>query len=96
MARARKLKVYGCRHMRSECPPAANGGRQTREIVAAPSKREAARLVDPERPWMRPRLSEIEETGNDEEIKLAMSEPGVVFWCPLHELYRTDHVWRRA
>jgi hypothetical protein len=29
------LKVYGYRGWRDECPPAPNGSKQTREIVAA-------------------------------------------------------------
>lgn len=96
MSRARKLKVYGWTGIRQECPPAANGSRQTREVVATTSKKEAARLVDPERSWMRPSLSEIGETGNAEEIEMAMAEPGVVFWCPLDASYRPDPEWRRA
>lgn len=96
MSRASKLKVYGWTGMRPECPPTANGGKQTREVVAATSKKEAARLCDPERPWMRPRTSEIDETGNEEEIRMTLAEPGVVFWCPLDSSYRADPEWRRA
>lgn len=96
MGRARKLKVYGWTGYRRDCPPAPNGNRQTREIVATTSKKEAARLVDPERSWMRPPVSEIDETGNAAEIELATANPGVVFWCPIDESYRGAAQWRRA
>jgi len=75
-----KLKVYGWQGHRSECPPAANGGQQTREIVAAPSKAAAARAAGKKDPRS---LFNFDETGNQHEIEIAMAEPGTVFWRPL-------------
>lgn len=48
---ARELKVYGWQGHRSACPPAPNGGKQTREVVAATSQREAARCAGYDGPW---------------------------------------------
>ena len=79
MSRSRELRVYGTTSFRSACPPAANGSRQTREIIAAHSKTEAKRLAG----W-RIGLSEICETNNDAELALARAEPGMVFWSPLN------------
>lgn len=78
VSRSRRLRVYGTTSFRSACPPAPNGSRQTREIIAAHSKVEAKRLAG----W-RIGLSEIGETGNEEEVALATGEPGTVFWSPL-------------
>ena len=86
---ARKLKVYGWRGWRSECPPAPNGNRQTREVVATTSKTKARKLSGD----LPVPLSEISETGNDEEIAQALSEPEVVFWHPLDEHF-ADRKWR--
>ena len=72
----RELKVYGWRSFRMECPPAPNGSRQTREIIAAHSVAEVCRLTGVRR-------SEVSETGNEEEVRVAMKDPGVVFWRPL-------------
>jgi hypothetical protein len=74
-----KLRVYGWRGWRPECPAAPNGSRQTRDIVAAHSRAEAARIAGEKGPWA---LDCLEETGNTEEIAQALSEPGVIFWRP--------------
>lgn len=71
------IKVYGWQSFRRECPTI---GRQTREIVAARSKKEAARLAGYARPSQ---MFNLCETGNPKEIEVAMSEPGAVFWEPL-------------
>lgn len=72
-----KLKVYGWTNPhRAECPPAPNGSRETREVVAATSKAEARRLGS------KIPLSEINQAGALTEINLAMASPGVVFWRP--------------
>ena len=86
----RPLKVYGWRGWRSACPPAPNGGRQTREIVAAPSIAAALRAAGD----AGPSREEICSTGNAEEIATAMQEPGIVFWIPLDA--RKPHSWVRV
>ncbi len=81
------LKVYGWTGWRNECPPSANGGKQTREIVAARSKAEVYRITGD-------RVSDhwcICTTGNEEEIAVAMSNPGTVFWKKLNS-YTDDYV----
>jgi len=75
----RRLKVYGWQGHRYECPPSANGSKQTREICAAPSIAQIMRDTG----QTRADLFNICETGNDEEIAQAMSEPGTVWWAPL-------------
>lgn len=83
----KKLKVYGFRGWRKECPAAPNGNKQTREIVAAHSKAQVKAATNVP-------AYEIEETGNDEEVKLAMSEPGRIFWQP--HMRSNDTNWRKA
>ena len=84
---SRPLKVYGWVGWHKDAP---GPHRQTREIVAAHSKAEAMRLGGLTR-------REFEhsgcETGNEEELRVALAEPGVVFWHGYSE-YR-DVVWRR-
>lgn len=88
----RKLKVYGWRGYRSECPPAANGNKQTREICAAPTKTAALRAAG-----TRPSAGDFTgETGNEKEIALAIANPGVVLWAPIDGAYRKNGVYRRA
>ena len=89
MSRSRELRVYGARSERRECPPAPNGNRQTREVIAAHSRTEAKRLAG----WDIA-VSEVCETGNAEELALAMAAPGVLFWTPLGE--RTPRTWTRV
>jgi hypothetical protein len=86
----RALKVYGWTNWRNECPRAPNGGRQTREICAAPSKAAAERALGERIPQGFGGI-----TGNDEEIAQAMSEPGVVFWRPLDHFGR-GKPWTRV
>ena len=75
----KKLKVYGwCGH-RLECP---EYHKQTREIVAAPSMAAAARAAGKNNARQ---LWNCCETGNAQEIKVAMKEPGVVFWCGIND-----------
>jgi len=93
---SRPLKVFAWQGLRRECPPGPNGGRFTREIVAATSKADAARKAGAFSRSGRPApnsLFNLSETGNDLEIARAMSEPGVIFWCPLDERPRE---WRRG
>jgi hypothetical protein len=81
----KKLKIYSYQGYRRECPPAPNGSRQTSEVVAAYSKAQVKAIagVPP---------SEIHETGNNEDIAKALSEPGRIFWQPL--LRHDDKLWR--
>jgi hypothetical protein len=67
------LKVYGWESFRNPTPTTRL---QTREIVAAKSMAEAARIVGVKSP----RTLDLVETGNDLEIATAMAEPGVIFW----------------
>ena len=87
-----KLKVYGWQGHRQECPPAPNGNKQTREIVAAPSIAAAARAAGYSRPRQ---MFNLCETGNDDDVKRAMSEPGVVFWHPLDQRLGERH-WTKV
>lgn len=80
-----KLTVYGWQGWRS---PAG----QTREIVAAHSMAEAARLSGYKRPSQ---MFNLCETGNEREIAQAMSSPGTVFWCRIDDSYRSNLEWRR-
>lgn len=79
-----KLKVYGWSGMRHEAPGPHH---QTREIVAATSKAAAARAAGYKGPWQ---MFNLCETGNELEVTLATSSPGVVFWCSIsrHGGYR--------
>jgi hypothetical protein len=86
----KKLKVYGWIGWRNECPLAPNGSMQTREIVSARSKGEAAKLAGKSGPW---RTWDLCETRNYDEMLQARSEPGMIFWHPLHE---RPVQWRRA
>lgn len=90
MTAAKQFRVFGRTGWRRECPPAPNGGRQTREIVAAKTIASARRLFGcTMAQW---RCSGC-ETGNEEEITQAMSKPGVVFWRPLDA--RKEEEWQR-
>lgn len=84
----KRLKVYGGGGMRPECPYAENRHGQTREIVAASSETAALRILKP----FGVRKGYLCETGNPEEVALAMSEPGAVFWAPLGHSHKR---WRR-
>lgn len=88
-----KLTVYGWTGWRRECPVAPNGNQQTREICATYSRGSVARIVGERGPWC---LVDLGKTGNENECAVALAEPGVVFWCPLDESYRSDRKWRRA
>jgi hypothetical protein len=67
------LKVYGWQDHRCECKPRT----QTREICAAHSMAEVARIAGYRRASQ---MFNLCETGNDFEIKTAMAKPGAVFW----------------
>lgn len=89
----RALKVYGWQGYRSECPPQQNGGHQTREIVAATSQRDAARLAEARGPWQ---LFNLCETGNTTECRLAQKTPGVVFWRSIDDRSDDPSSWQPA
>lgn len=77
---SKALKTYGWQGNRFECPPAPNGGQQTREIVAATSAAAAARAAGLQRASQ---LWNLGVTGNADEIALAQASPGTVYWQPL-------------
>jgi len=64
-----KVKVYGWQNFRN--------GKQTREVVAASSKAQVARIVGETGPW---KLFNLGETWNKLENETAMSKPGAVFY----------------
>jgi hypothetical protein len=74
-----RLKVYGWQSMRYECK---GPHRQTREIVAAKSKAEVARIVGVKSPQA---LFNLGETHNALELSVALANPGVVFWAPIND-----------
>jgi hypothetical protein len=84
------LKVYGWTGFRRECPAAPNGSRQTREIVAAKSWAEVARLSGVSLYHLK---SYGSETGNDVELEVALASPRIVFWIPLNRRYNQDNQW---
>lgn len=69
MTRNTPLKVFGVRDY--------VGARAVRVIVAAHSQTEAARLINTSRTRFRLAGS---ETRNPEEVELALSAPGKLFW----------------
>lgn len=76
---SKQLKVYGWQGYRREMPkryPHIPWVRQTREICAAPSKAAVAKIVG--RPVYS--LFNLNQTGNEFEIKSAMAKPGIVLW----------------
>lgn len=81
-----KLRVYGWLSFRAQ---ATNNSRQTREVCAASSKAEVARLAGKTR---HTQLFNLCETANPEEVKVALATPRTVFW---QELYRRDGVWQQ-
>ena len=82
----RALKVYGWLGFRRETGTQHG---QTREICAAHSMAEVARIVGVR---SASRLHNLCETGNRRELEVALAEPGVVFWKPLHDY--TDNFQR--
>lgn len=93
MERVRKHKVYGWQGYRSECPPAPNGSQQTREICAATSMNKLCEILG----CKKSELMNLGETGNEQEIRLAMKEPGVVLWRSINVLGKTtDESWTRS
>lgn len=85
------MKVYAYTSWHRECPPAPNGSQQTRDIVAARSFAAAARAFGKSPSSLRPWCS---ETGNAEELSVALSKPGAVFWRPLD--FHGEGGWRGA
>lgn len=77
-----RLRVFGWLGWRTECPQAPNGSRQTREIMAARSVSEILRTRGISRAEFQ---HNGDETGNQAEITLALSEPGRIFWRPLDD-----------
>jgi hypothetical protein len=69
------IKVYGWQSFR----PVVG---QTREIVAAKSAAAAARASGHKHPCQ---MFNLSPTGNAQEIEIATSAPGVVFWRGLND-----------
>lgn len=80
---ARTLKVYGSKPAcRPYVPRSLSPHQQVRHIVAARSMAEALRLLGTSRGY-------TSETGNEDEIRAAMAQPGVVLW----QAHRIDKVF---
>ncbi len=90
----RSLFVYGYRGWRNECRPAANGNKQTREIVAVTSVAAAHRAFIAS--GLNCSINDVRnygaETGNELELKTALAEPGVVFWAPLDHRSTVEYI----
>lgn len=84
------LKVYRWTNWRSDLPPAANGNRQSHEVMAAPSVAAVMRATGLSRHILAHSLG---ETGNDEDIATALSKPGTVFYRGIND---RDGEWRQA
>lgn len=69
----RPQRVYWWLGARREAGPRS----QTREMVAAPSMAAAARAAGYKHPRQ---MFNLCETANEDDIRVAMSTPGVVFW----------------
>jgi hypothetical protein len=89
--REQGMKVYGGQSFRSEARPEPNGSRQTREIVAANSVAEVLRITGLTRYMFNTSWS---ETWNETELRVALADPGVVFWTELSGSFRGDAHWR--
>ena len=86
---ARELQVYGYMGHRSHVPKG-----QTREIVAAHSGAEMRRITGITASWYRDHCS---VTGNPEEVELAMTNPGEIFWRPLVDMHSgKESRWKRG
>lgn len=68
----------------------ANGGKQVRAIVAAPSQRKAAELLEMSLYEFRLYAA---ETGNQIEIQTATSAPGQIFWQHINAFGRARNEW---
>jgi hypothetical protein len=94
---AGRLKVYSWQGYRASASRAsASGSGATREIVAAKSKADAARLAGEDHPR---RMFNLHETGNDVEIQVALARPGVVHWVAMsgpddYRSSRDPSVWK--
>jgi hypothetical protein len=75
----RELKVFGYTGHRREAYKDRNVHGQTREVIATTTKAEAHRMSGLSRALFDRSVS---ITGNEEEVALAMSSPGTVFWQP--------------
>ena len=86
------MKVFAWEGFRDEAQPRPNGSRQTREVLAARSAAEAMRISGQSRHFFKEYVC---ETGNDEEVRVAMSKPGTVFWTELNHSLRAGD-WLEA
>ncbi len=76
------LRVYMWEGHRLDSETNAKGSHSTKEIVAAHSQYEAARFAGAKTPG---NLYAFTECRNYNEMRLAKSKPGYVFWRPLHD-----------
>jgi hypothetical protein len=72
-----KLKVFGYHKWHSTAPPANNGDRTVRVIVATTSQKKAAELFGATVHDLR---NYGAVTGNEREVRLGLKFPGVVMW----------------
>jgi hypothetical protein len=86
---SRKLKVYSWQGWRNEIRYSQRCGCATTEVLAAPSIAAVIRITGNRRSD----LFNINETGNESAISIAMSEPGVHFWRCIDD---QDGEWKRA
>jgi hypothetical protein len=84
------LKVYGWQSFQRACVPASNGSKQTRQICAASSKAEAARIAGVKSVRT---LFNLTETGNAGECRAAMLQPRTVLWQPIDARQRHKDIW---
>ena len=73
------LRVFGWTGWRPEEKGTKPNG-QTREIMAAYSKAQVARIVGVKSPA---RLFNLCETGNQDEILVTAKKPFAIFWAPI-------------
>jgi hypothetical protein len=89
----KQLKVYGWTGYRTEAEASPNGMQQTREIVAATSVAQVMRISGKTRHYL---TNYGGETGNTEELRVALAEPGIIFWTELTDSRRDVQQWRRS
>lgn len=91
--RPTKIKVYGWMGYRVNCPPALNGSCQTREICATTSMKRLCEILG----CKKSELLNLTETGNDDECRIALASPGVIFWRSNSILGKaSDDSWTRT
>lgn len=67
--------------------------RQSREVVAATSQKKAAALYSH---YEGPRALDMTTTENEDDVAIAMSEPGTIFWKQLDSREKGPESWTKA